>query len=531
MGLSNSSGSARCNDHRLPPDKCFVVPPPEVDTVIPKTINLDPKSTLGAMSYIADTLLAGNTTPENSPIIQDLAAYVEGINITVIFYHQINNTTYQMTSAVDFSESIDPVHLSYLKINAFQLKLQDGLDFSYEGNTSQVIGEATVFPYFNPNVGDLFLYTVSPGRLGMFRIVETPTRLTINAATYHKIKFVLDRIFTDGNDPLIQRLNLCVAREAYFNLKRFIIGEGALLSTDEHNTIALSTAAINTLTHYYGDEFYDTQMYRTFVDDPQLYDPYLVEFAASIFDMGKLPGFPMQLRSNPPHWKRTFWFKLLYPGHVPDSTLINTCYRVLQTATYRTVGVNALTNRCFIAIEPTGKHPYPPFPIPEVYDETTATLPMQIKLYFEHNKIKPMVVLRLAQDVLLYSRRAQFYYIPIIVYLLKQTIKALTAGSDIVLGVDSTQEPTGSTNNCTTCVYNASPSHVLGVCASTQPPGPPYDGQSNNQPVDGCVPCSIHADITADELDRRCHWHLQHTHHHRNNSPVCVTDELDVFEE
>ena len=455
MGLSSSSGSINKHDHRLPQDKCFNVPPSEVDPIKAKTVNLDQNVLLENMNYIADTMATDNTLTEASEIVNALAAYTTGAIIEVTFFHHLNSDTYQRTWATDFSESLDNVHYSFLKIHNFQMKVVDSISFDYSQDETKATysGEAILYPYFNPFQGDMFIYEVEPGRVGLFRIYEAPRRLSIRTGTCHSIKFILDRYV---DKAILEKLNSCVDHEAYFNLERYLSNNGALLTPDEHTTYKDVKSAFDKLFHYYCDMFYDDKVYRSFISRDMLYDPYLVEFMARIIDVAKMPGYPTQLKSNPVHWKRSFWFKLLDPSQVPDEILLSKCFRVVQSVNYRTSGINALANRNYVAIDRCGIHPYPPFRIPNEYDGDVATLPMQIRLYFDKQKIKPEVLIDLTSKIIQASYRAQFYYIPVLLFLLKKTTCALLSGADILLNSGSVGSGAPCIETCTNCIFEGS---------------------------------------------------------------------------
>ena len=470
MGMSSSSGS--CSRKRVPVRKktpsggtivenkdCMVVPPSEVQEVVTQTVDvITPGDILDSRDYVSDTVAAKSTMSESSEIAKAIAAYsAYGSNITVTFYHALNADTMQRTWQTDFSQSLDNVHYSYLRIKNFQMKLTESMQYSYETSEtrSQLIGSAILYPNFCPNQGDLFIYQVDETHLGLFRIYEAPERMSIKASTVHQIKFILMAFLTPEQ---LQKLNDCVEDEVIFNLERYLNDAGALLTSGEADTLGLANSALNTLLNYYCSEFYENRIYNTFIESECLYDPYIVEFITRIIPLDKMKGYPTQLVPDPINWKRCFWYKLLDPSTVPDEVLISNCFRVLKEVNYRTVGINALANRCYIAVMNDGKHPYPPFRIPNNYDDKTQTLPMQIKLYFDQGKVRPAILFDLASKILSSSRRAQFYYIPIIIFLLQKLIGAMENGSDIIYNEDKQQDNAGDCmSGCMNCIYSCNP--------------------------------------------------------------------------
>lgn len=443
---------------------CFAVPPSTIDEIISKQVDVNrPNDVLDHENYVTDTVAAGKTTTTNSELTKAIAAYsAKGNNITVTFFHALNAQTYQRTWQTDFSLELDNVHYSYLKINNFQMRLESSLAFSYEqGETrSQLQGEAILYPYFCPNQGDLFVYSADGVHMGLYRIYEAPERLTIFSSTCHRIKFIL---MTYLSQEELAKLNACVEKEMFFNIDRYLNDNGALITTGENDLLGKATEALNMLINAYYGEFYEDCIFRTFIESECLYDPYLVEFINRIIPSEKIGNHrPEQLVSNPVNWNRCFWFKLLDPKLVPDEVLISKCFRVIKEVNYRTAGINALTNRCYIAIVKQGKHPYPPFRIPVEYKEDVKTLPMQVRLYFDKGRVRPEILLDLANKILTCSRHAQFYYIPILIFLLQRLINALETGSDIIYNEDpNADDKLGDCMaGCLNCIYNCNPGRI-----------------------------------------------------------------------
>ena len=492
MGLIPSRG-ALCKPPTIKPEQpndCFAVPPSTVQEVISQQVDVNhPNDVLDNQDYVTNTVAAGNTTSPNSELAAAIAAYsAYGSNITVTFYHALNSMTEQRSWQNDFSMELDDTHYAYLKIYNFQMKLEQSLEFSYEqGETrSQLTGSAILYPYFCPNAGDLFVYEVDTEHMGLFRIYEAPERLSIKSSTCHRIKFILMSYLTVEQR---NKLDRCVQDIRYFELDRYLNDEGALLTSGENDLLGKAQDALNLLVNAYCEEFYEDQVFNTFIESACLYDPYVVEFITKILPLEKMPGYPTQLVSNPVNWRRSFWFKLLDPARVKDEVLISTCVRAVKEVNYRTTNINALANRCYIAIvKPIFRagrsviemHPYPPFRIPSTYneDEDKQTVPMQVRLYLEQGKIRPEILLDLADKILTCNRRAQFYYIPILIFLLQKLINAIQTGSNIDYnsGVNDDDTAGDCADGCMNCIYNCNPWPTRG------------------RQCPGRVHCSCHAD-------------------------------------
>jgi|BioPla2DNA2_1021312.scaffolds.fasta_scaffold11148_4 hypothetical protein len=423
----------------------------EVESSDKMPVHPSPQDRLKSENYVKNTVDSANAVPDNSNLISAINAFIAGIPIQVTFYHAINNDTYGRSFSTDFDRELDPVHTSYLKIHNFQMMLKEGMRFEYdqEMTRSQQTGEAVLYPYFCPNQGDLFLYELPNNVTGLFKIIDTPNRLAIHDTTCHEIRFKLVDYLTPR---LREQIEMSVSEEAWFNLQRYLADKGALLTSEETNLLKQATDMFSMLAHVYGEEFYNHDTYNTFIEDVKLYDPYVVEFVTRVVESSRLPGYPTQLMPDPGCWKRSFWFKLLDPKMVPDPVIVNKANKTLHRVNYRTARINALANRHYIELHPNGEYSYPPFKIPECYSDDIISVPMQASLYFKFGQVRPSVLLRLGNEVLSMRRVARFYYIPIILFLLKKLILALTNGGDSMIKHDPITDSC-TLDDCDNCDY------------------------------------------------------------------------------
>lgn len=464
MGLVSAGGKAdvRRGPHIIHNKDCFTSPAAQDPDLIPKTVQVAPSAQqrLQEEDWVKKTkdgllsteVLSNGSTVESSAFL----AYIQGNTITCTYYHRLNNLTEQEAAEIDFSYMLHDNHVSYLKIKNFQFKMQGDMQYEYnkDDTASAITGEATFFPYFCPNVGDVFLYAMHDGKVGLFVISDPPNRLSIKQATVHTAPFYW---MNDLEEDWLERLEARVEDEATFDLDTYLTTKGALLTDADADLKNQADRALALLQRYYNETFYDRLLYRSYVNTHDVYDPYLVEFVRSIFDRKYMPGYPDQLKPDPKFWKLSFWEKLLDPEMVPDEIMVDRCFMPLDEIGYRTVHVTALAEHLYVELEKGAPFCYPFFAIPTVYDKYDTTIPMQITLYFQQGKVRPKVLLQLAKDVLTMERCARFYYIPIIVFLLKRLITALGSGQDIVSEDDKT--PDDSSNNsgevpsCYGCPY------------------------------------------------------------------------------
>lgn len=472
MGLAKSKGSIGNTKN------CFVVPESNVDQVEMTSLDVQPKSGLEAQPYVTDTTGGQNTITcgiDSNELTSAISAYIEGPKITVTWFHSLTDESYKHTAQTDWSPTQNNVHYAFKKINNFMFALKGDFDFNYEQATakSQLTGEGVLYPYFCPNTSDMFVYQIEDGIYGLYKLSEAPVRLSIKTNTCHSIKFSLLRYLSAEE---YNKLLECVEEEVYFDLNNYLNTEGGFITSNELKVNNDATRVMNTLINYYNTEFYDAEVYRSFIDNHCLYDPYLIEFWTKLVPVSRSYYFPEQLVPNPKLWKRSFWYRLLHPDILPNDLVIYKAFRVLKRITYRTVNVNALSNHCFVALSKDGKHPYPPFRIPEVFDETKQTLQMELRLYLDQGKVRPPVIMSVANNIYKCSRPAQFYFIPILIFLLKRMIDALNNGEDIILG--TLDDTTTCINDCANCILDCNTCGHKPSCPPVDPrPQKDYNGK------------------------------------------------------
>lgn len=497
------------------PKRCFDLPTTDPREVKQATVQLStsPSQALDLEKYVARSASAVGTVDADSAANAKLLEYIEGSIITVTFFTQLPSDSYGRSTYNSFSESVDPIHQHYRKINNFQMKLVDPNQFKYQAENTQsgVTGEAILYPYFCPYQGDMFIYETGTNKLGVFKITEPPQRLSIMSTTCHSIRFSLITWLTD---EFLAKLNACVVNEAYFNLETWMNTHGSFLQSDTAKMLEDTKKAIATLTHYYVSEYLETKIYRTFIENACLYDPYLVEFCRTLFESEDLPFYPVQLLPNPPHWKESFWAVLLDPDYTPESIMITTALRVNYDVNNRTVGVTALTNRCYIELQDRDVykgHVYPPMTWPKTFDPEDTTLPMQVRLYLSTRQVYPYALLLLAKEMLLAHRIAGFYYIPILIFLLKKLLAALNSGNaNLIYQKDDEGDKNnvGCNGDCDDCIFNCHPPHLRYVtkCPGHSRHSCSFSNDCNSIYVPPCGGCNSDPHIVPEiwKIGRAC---------------------------
>lgn len=440
MGLSGASGS-----------QSSTLLQPNQNEFLNTTINLrpTPDKVLSERPYVKDTVTnqTAINTSKYPDVLRQMAAYIAGPKITVTFYHQNDNLVNERSNVSDLAGGIDPVHLAYTKIKNFQLNLKTYFDFSYlnEQTQSRFTGEAIVLPGFNPNIGDMFLYEIDRQRIGLFKINQAPTRLSIRNGTCHSIAFELLRLVSEAD---ILELDQGVRSTAWYNEQRFLNEPGALLQSDEVLILADVDKLYYVIYQYYQDTFFDSQIYHAYMRPDQVYDPYIIDFILKTVELMDTPdAYPQQLIQKPLNWHKTVWNKLLMPDAVPWSLYKSVYVTLLYPVSFRTVATSALANRPYLVCAETTQQSDDTEDcfLPNLGEMEAGELNSFQRLlynYFEFGNINPKLLFDLAEGYLSLTPNEQFYRIPVYMWLLSKIKNAIISGKGDIKYETSLQLPT-----------------------------------------------------------------------------------------
>lgn len=344
MGLVSNSGSlsskssAIISTSNIKDDACI-----GVQTDITKRVSEN--------TYVKNTLNNQNAInyDYNQETIKMLLTELDGGSMIVQYFHQELPPTDEYAGPIDVSQVLHDVHKAYLQINDFELLIQDSFQFDYntDEDKARISGTAICFPYFNPKVGDLFLYEIEPRKIGLFKVSSKPTRLSIRTLSAHSFNFEL---ISYPNKAELDKLDKSVREVAWFNKTRFLVNHGALLTADENILLKDIDKLSNLLKIHYMDAYFDSDIYCSLCRPDGIYDPYVVEFMNKIVSPGDFPRYPVQLVPSPKYYNNSIWAKLLNPDMVPWELYFGYYTTEKQRYTYRSANINALINKDYILL-------------------------------------------------------------------------------------------------------------------------------------------------------------------------------------
>lgn len=233
-----------------------------------------------------------------------LTGLVEGRIISVTYYSQNSPVTDVQTKEADLiMPTRDDVHISWMEIRNFELRLTSEMNYEYqdESNTSILTGEAAVLPGFSPRIGDNFLYMVRNGKIGIFTVSDV-VRVALGQDTYHKIRFTMEEFLTATRRDQFKRQSSVW----YFDKTKFLVGNTALLSTEgfvqqkDLKHLRMEIIA-NYMERFYSEEF------SSFMRPDKVFDPYIVEFWNKKVSYNESTRRPLQLLISVANYNRTIW--------------------------------------------------------------------------------------------------------------------------------------------------------------------------------------------------------------------------------
>ena len=259
--------------------------------------------------------------PKHTPIIKDatipnesVLLYVEGSIWPVDYYSQILGSRSELKAQ---GVGNAPIYQQYTLIKRFELSVTSELSHSDEAEAGEftTTGEATIYPAFVPNVGDMFLADIGDGRVGVFTLT-TKTRLSIYKEACYTVEYQLVDYATETR---LQDLANKVVNTYYYHREGVIGGGSAVITDKEYNRILSLKDCWQALKAAYWDEFYNVRLnsFTLYEDMKIIYDHYVVDFLSNTIPQD-------QLSPNE-------WITVLNCGQHYNNLRLSTLWRAIST--------------------------------------------------------------------------------------------------------------------------------------------------------------------------------------------------------
>ena len=212
---------------------------------------------------------------------ETLLAYIAGSSWTVDYYQQVINRDNDLK---EYDVLQDEVYQQYTLISKLELRVESELSSSMdtEKALTTITGSALLYPNIIPNVGDVFVAESGKGRTGMFSITNVE-RKTFNKQSTFAIEYTCIA-FMDEEFGKFHNLRKKVIRELVFNKDRLLNGGMPILTKDEDMTYSYLADIYPAMIDYYVKSFFNKNI-NTFALPGQLeytYDHYVTKFFVGI---------------------------------------------------------------------------------------------------------------------------------------------------------------------------------------------------------------------------------------------------------
>jgi hypothetical protein len=283
---------------------------------------------------------------------QLILGYLEGHKIQVTYYHVESSTYHQRSSPSDTTAKRDNIEIPLTKISEFELILPSNignLDWNQDASAGTVTGEGMVYSGFNAKIGDLFIYSLGEGRVGLFTVASVQP-LSIYSTATHRISFILKNANVDTSERHL--IEDRVVKHLYFDKRAFLTGDRILLTADSKlQSDTLKRLTSNMISFYY-KKFYSYVSNSVVAPSPDYaYDPYIVEFLNKIVTIDQSGK---RLRQLYPKVNLTYdysiWARMLSFYNNSISGLVQHYRTTLATNTYVDVDSTGLTNKPYLML-------------------------------------------------------------------------------------------------------------------------------------------------------------------------------------
>lgn len=217
-----------------------------------------------------------------------LISYVEGAPWTVDYFSQIIGKDSELRD-LDLEQS--STTQTYAKVVGMELRVTSDLASSHnaEEGTTTVSGTAVIYPFLVPNIGDHFVGHISNNSRAIFRI-RSVERSTFRRDAVYTVEYEM-RCFVDSEPLVYNNLEDKVTTEYYYHRDRLADGLNPNVISSEHELLISLNSWQEKLTQYYFRNFFNRE-FKTLIlpgQEISIYDPHIVNFVLRTSDTFDAP--------------------------------------------------------------------------------------------------------------------------------------------------------------------------------------------------------------------------------------------------
>lgn len=216
-----------------------------------------------------------------------LATFPAGQKWVVDFYNQVQLRDNAAASYQDdLLAALQQLHL----IRGWELVVTQPLSYSQNAEDSrgwEGTGASMVYSVMTPNLGDIFIADIGNGTSALFQVTETK-RNTIYPESGTEISYRATRSITE---TVMAGLKKKTVATFIFDRENMRNGIRALIREEEVDVIHRLGRAYERLAHLFLRDFYSTEYKTLIVPGQQVptYDPYMVRFIRATLDTRSFP--------------------------------------------------------------------------------------------------------------------------------------------------------------------------------------------------------------------------------------------------
>lgn len=215
--------------------------------------------------------------------VSSLITFIEGSSWTVDYYSQIIDKSNAL-SGQDSAQS--GVYQQYRLIHGFEIKVTNSLNWVQDSvsKSMNVTGAGHIHSLVIPNEGDMFLADVGDGREGVFQIIRSEKKSLLKESVYY-VEYQLT-YFSDINESKKADLDSKVVQELHYSRDFLEHGQNPLLIKSEHEAVIGLKNKYKELVDHYFRWFYSSE-FRTLLVPEQpfaTYDHFVTTFMSSILN-------------------------------------------------------------------------------------------------------------------------------------------------------------------------------------------------------------------------------------------------------
>lgn len=211
-----------------------------------------------------------------------LSTFVEGSKWACDYYSQLQARDME---AASFQSDLPAPYGQYKLIRGFELVLTSALQHQQSDDGQRGFnstGSARIYSVITPNCGDIFIADVGNGKNGVFKITNTKRN-----AIYSESAIEVDFRQTDFlTETIYAELSKRVVETLYFDRENFRNGVKALLNKESVEVMQRLYNSYRRLIHLYLRDFYSDRFGTLVVPDQGVdtYDPFMTNFVKAILD-------------------------------------------------------------------------------------------------------------------------------------------------------------------------------------------------------------------------------------------------------